>query len=203
MQSSFGADSACLLHLATRVVPDIRVLFLETHYHFPETHRFKEELTRRLGLNVVTLEVLKGREAFLQEHGDDLHRRDKTSCCFLNKVEPMDEAKHTLGLRAYLNGVRREQTENRRSMKILEREPGNIVKVSPILTWTKEQVRAHIREHDLPFHPLVKEGYPSIGCAPCTTKPADPNDERSGRWAGDLKTECGLHLVPPKPGGDS
>jgi len=198
MQSSFGADSACLLHIATQVVPDMRVLFLETHYHFPETHRFKAELTERLGLNIIDLQVVRGRDWFLAEHGDDLHRRDRELCCQLNKVEPMEQAKRDLGLRAYLTGVRRGQTETRRHMQVLTPESGGILKVAPILTWSRDQVRDYVRTHDLPFHPLVEEGYPSIGCAPCTAKPLDPNDERSGRWTGSEKTECGLHLPPPK-----
>ncbi|MBN1475990.1 phosphoadenylyl-sulfate reductase [Candidatus Sumerlaeota bacterium] len=197
MQSSFGADSACLLHLATRVVPDIRVLFLETHYHFPETQDFRRALTERLGLNVVELEVLRGRDGFLAEHGDELHQRDRELCCHLNKVEPMEEAKRRLGLRAYLTGIRRGQSETRQHFQILTPEPTGVIKVAPILTWSKEQVREHIRRHDLPFHPLVAAGYPSIGCWPCTVKPIDPTDERSGRWLGSEKTECGLHLPPP------
>jgi 3'-phosphoadenosine 5'-phosphosulfate sulfotransferase (PAPS reductase)/FAD synthetase len=160
MQSSFGADSASLLHLATRVVPDIRVLFLETHYHFPETLRFKEELTRRLHLNIVELQVLKGREWFLREHGDDLNRRDPALCCQLNKVEPMADALRRLGIRAYLTGIRRGQSETRRHFKVLTVEdrvrfdvPGaenppaetvlrghSVIKVAPILTWSRRQV---------------------------------------------------------------
>lgn len=218
MQSSFGADSAALLDLATRVVPGIRVLFLETHYHFPETRRFKEELTRRLNLNVVELQVLRGREWFLETHGDDLHRRDPELCCRLNKVEPMEDAMRRLGVKAYLTGIRRGQSETRRHFKVLTPEdrvafdvPGTggkkaettagafrVVKVAPILTWTRAQVEEYLRAHHLPHHPLVADGYPSIGCAPCTVRPVDPTDERSGRWAHLGKTECGLHLPPPK-----
>lgn len=197
MQSSFGADSACLLHLATSVVPEIRVLFLETHYHFPETIDFKEALTKRLNLNIVQLEVVRGRDWFLKEHGDDLNQRDKELCCFFNKVEPMENAKRELGLKAYLTGVRRGQSEVRRHFKILTPESSGIIKVAPILTWSAEQVSDHLAKHDLPHHPLVREGYPSIGCAPCTAKPLDPSDPRSGRWIGEQKTECGLHLPPP------
>lgn len=215
MQSSFGADSACLLHLATRVVPDLRVLFLETHYHFPETLQFKEALRRRLHLNIVDLEVLRGREAFVREHGDDLHRRDPALCCHFNKVEPMEEAMKRLGLKAYFTGIRRGQAETRRHFRVLTPEsrmsfdvPGggvaqtseggfHVIKVCPILTWTKRQVQDYLREHDLPVHPLVAQGFPSIGCAPCTQRPLDPSDERSGRWVGWNKTECGLHAPPP------
>lgn len=194
MTSSFGAESALMLHLVTRIVPRIPVVFLDTGYLFPETYQFAEELTKRfdLDLRVYTprytaarLEALFGR---LWE-GDD---KDIERYGWITKVEPMDRALRELGARAWIAGLRRTQTEFRKQLRVVELQDG-IIKVHPILAWSKEKVRRYMAEHDLPYHPLYRFGYRSIGDVHSTVPTAVDQDERDGRLLGP-KRECGIHL---------
>jgi phosphoadenosine phosphosulfate reductase len=195
MSSSFGAHSALLLHLASRVVPKIPVIFLDTGYLFPETYQFAEELTRRFGLRLEVYsprmtsarqEALHGR---LYDGDDDELRRYQE----ITKVEPMQRALRELDARAWLAGLRGQQTEFRAGLRTVDVQDG-VVKVHPILGWTKEDVEDYFELYDLPFHPLFAWGYRSIGDVHSTT-PVDPgsDDDRAGRRLGK-KSECGIHL---------
>ncbi len=167
------------------------MLFLDTGFHFPETLAFRDELVRRLGLNLEVLTPRGGHEGFLEQHGQ-LHRTDPDLCCHLNKVEPLDDALE--GYAGWVAGVRRDQTAARAHAPIVELTEGGQLKLAPIADWTQRDVWQYVHDHDLPEHPLLERGYPSVGCAPCTRAVLDGEDARAGRWAGSGKTECGLHL---------
>lgn len=197
--SSFQTQSVPLLHLISEAVPQMPVLFLDTGFHFPETLRFRDALVERLDLNLVVLTPRMGHAGFLREHGQ-LYRRDPDLCCYLNKVEPLERALE--GYDGWVAGVRRDQTENRRHTPILAWTKDAKLKMSPMATWTDRDVWRYIDEHDLPEHPLLAKGYLSVGCAPCTRPVLAGEGARDGRWAGNAKTECGLHVEPVAPPSD-
>lgn len=188
--SSFQSQSVPLLHLIATHVPDLPILFLDTGFHFPETLEFRDQLIDEFGLNVRSLEPRLGHDGFREQHGK-LHQRDPNMCCYLNKVEPLEDAMDEYD--AWVSGIRRDQTENRAGTPVLQREDDGTLKVCPMVEWTSRDVWTYIDEHDLPKHPLLEEGYLSIGCAPCTMAPGEGDGERGGRWVESDKTECGLH----------
>ncbi len=198
--SAFQAEGTVVMHMATRIRQDVPVLFLETGYQFAETLAFKEQLTERLGLHVVDLvgEFTVERQA--REFGARLFERDPERCCELNKVRPMFEALR--GLDAWITAFRRESSPTRAAAPFIEQyelEPDSwIVKVNPMAAWTRQQVWRYLREHDLPHNPLYDLGYASIGCAPCTRMRFAGEPERTGRWAGTPKWECGIHKNEPQ-----
>lgn len=199
MSSSFGAESAALLHMAVCEMPSIKVIMVDTGYLFPETHRFMEQLRRRLNLNVWVYRTLNDPIEYLHQHGegDPKWRKDIEACCAANKNEPFDRAMKELAPAAWLRGIRRSQAETRKNRRIVEWSGRyNCYAVSPLLNWTTRDIHAYLKEHDLPYHPLYEKGYASIGCNPLScTRPIQPGeDPRAGRWAGQAKVECGIHL---------
>ena len=197
--SSFGAESAVLLHLVTRLAPDMPVLFLDTGKHFPETLAYRDTLVERLGLHLV---VLTPDEADLAARDDTGLRwsYDPDGCCELRKVKPL--ARAVAGLDATFTGRKGFQASTRSGLPRFEIDTTDAegrIKVNPLANWSKEQLDAYFEAYDLPRHPLEAEGYPSIGCAPCTSKVQPGEDPRAGRWRGWDKVECGIH-VPEKPG---
>lgn len=194
LTSSFGAESALMLHLVSRAIPNVRVVFLDTGYLPPETYRFAEELRKRfeIDLRVYSPLVTSARQEALYGRlweGDeqDLERYQR-----MNKIEPMDRALRELGPRAWLAGLRRSQTRFRAGLRTVELQDG-IYKVHPILSWNDEQVREYMRAHDLPYHPLYGHGYRSIGDAHSTFATHDEESPRAGRRLG-VHSECGIHL---------
>jgi len=180
--SSFGAGSGVLLHLWSEIARERPVIFLDTGFLFPETLAYKDELAKRLGLRV---EVVRP-STYVAEYA-----RDPDYCCKKNKVEPLEP--YERAAKAWISGLRRDQGATRKDVPIaLVRESGPI-KVHPIATMTGDDVRAYMRENDIPDHPLRARRYLSIGCAPCTVPVEEGADERAGRWAASEKTECGLH----------
>lgn len=188
--SSFQTQSLPLLHLISVYAPTLRLCFLDTGFHFPETLEYVATLRERLGLHVEVLRPLLDHEAFLAKYGE-LYGKDPSLCCYLNKVEPMTRA--LSGVSAWISGVRQDQTSMRASLGLFNRQPNGILKICPMVNWSAEEVDDYIRFHDLPVHPLFPKGYRSIGCAPCTRPVAEGDDPRTGRWSGQSKTECGLH----------
>lgn len=186
MSSSFQTQSLPLLHMVSRVAPSLPVIFLDTGYHFPETLRFRDRLVKEWGLELVVA----------RPHPDEarpgLYAQDPDRCCQVHKVEPMRHAMR--GLRAWISGVRRDQTDARSGLRVVERT-NDLVRIHPLAGWTSRDVWSYIDRYDLPAHPLFSQGYVSIGCAPCTRPVQIGMDERSGRWAGRGKTECGLHTT--------
>ena len=200
--SSFGAESAVLLHLVSRIDPNVPVLFLETGKHFPETLAYRDELVARLGLtNLINLTPDEADLAKKDESGLRWSY-DPDGCCEIRKVKPL--AKALAGYDATITGRKAFQAATRANLPRFEIDVTDAqgrLKINPLIDWSAEDLAAYIAEHDLPPHPLVAEGYPSIGCSPCTTKVAPGEDPRSGRWKGWDKTECGIH-VPGTPDSD-
>jgi phosphoadenosine phosphosulfate reductase len=189
--SSFQTQSLVLLHMIAQICPQMPVIFTDTGYHFPETLAFRDELKERFGLNVQTVFAAPAPVEYRSHATEPLYMRDPDLCCRINKIVPFNQA--LAGNAAWVAGVRRDQTSHRSQMQVLERRNDGIIKIHPILNWTSRDIWTYSEEHDLPVHPLFLQGYMSVGCAPCTRPVSAGEDERSGRWAGTDKTECGLH----------
>ncbi|MCJ2178977.1 phosphoadenylyl-sulfate reductase [Novosphingobium album (ex Hu et al. 2023)] len=194
--SSFGAESAVLLHLVSRVDPSVPVLFLETGKHFPETLAYRDLLVERLGLKDLRNLTPDAAELAKKDENGLRWSYDPDGCCDIRKVKPLEKA--LLGLDASITGRKAFQASTRATLPRFEidttDEQGRL-KINPLIDWSAERLAAYIEEHDLPPHPLVAQGYPSIGCMPCTSKVAPGEDPRSGRWRGWDKTECGIHVA--------
>jgi phosphoadenosine phosphosulfate reductase len=194
--SSFGADSAVILHLVASVTPETPVITVDTGFLFAETVAFREELARRFKLEVHVYRPRMSPQQFVDEHGA-MWRTNPDACCAFNKREPFERAKRELDLAAWITGVRREQSHSRRETPFIGRDFHGFIRLCPLADWTAADVHYHLLEHDLPYHPLRADGYMSIGCQPeqgyCTRRVAPGDDPRAGRWAGFDKTECGLH----------
>jgi len=189
--SSFGAESAVLLAMAAEVDPAVPVIFLDTGKLFPETLRYRDKLVAQLGLtNVQTFRPEPAAEA-AQDSAGALWRDNPDACCALRKVEPLERA--LKGFAGWITGRKRFQSKSRADLPAIEAGEGKI-KINPLINWTAKDIAAEFKRRDLPQHPLVADGFLSIGCMPCTTKAAPNGDARSGRWAGLDKTECGIHL---------
>lgn len=191
VSTSFQTQSMPLLHMVTRAMPDIRVFFLDTGYHFWDTLIFRERIQHEWNLNVVDLYRDSRWDVFVRQNVRTLPLQDANLCCYIHKVQPMQRALD--GLRAWISGIRRDQTSERARAQILELQSDGLLKVNPLLNWTKHDTQTYIADHYLPSHPLYQRGYRSIGCAPCTSTVGLNDDDRAGRWAGRGKTECGLH----------
>ena len=207
--SSFGTESVVLLHMVSEAAPAMKVLFLETGYHFPETQEYKKLVTEKLKLNVVELTAAISRREFVKTYGDNLYDTNPDKCCELNKVEPL--ARALTGFKAWVSGIRRGQGPTRKNIQILEEYEGGLprgdgasplYKLNPLANWSSKDAWQYIKAHALPLHPLFEKGYMSIGFWPCT-RPVLPGEEaRAGRWAGRVKTECGIHTFKkPKESG--
>ena len=190
--SSFGAESAALLHMVAEVDPSTPVLFLETGMLFPETLAYQQELAARLGLTDLRLIRADSGEQAAEDADGLLHQSDADACCALRKTRPLQKA---LGeFDAWITGRKRGQSSTRHALQLFESDAAHRVKLNPLADWSAEDVRAYMQAHDLPPHPLVASGYPSIGCAPCTTPVRPGEDPRAGRWRGRDKVECGIHV---------
>jgi phosphoadenosine phosphosulfate reductase len=177
--------------MVTRIMPDIRILFLDTGYHFWDTLIFREQIQHEWGLNVVDIYRDTRWDVFVRQNVRTLPLQDANLCCYIHKVQPMQKA--LSGSRAWITGIRRDQTSDRAHAQILELEDDGLLKVNPLLNWTKSDIQAYRMAHHLPAHPLYERGYRSVGCAPCTMAVGTDDDDRAGRWPGRGKTECGLH----------
>jgi phosphoadenosine phosphosulfate reductase len=191
LSSSFQTQSLPLLHMVTQVKRDLPIFFLDTGYHFWETGIFRERLASEWRLNVVDLYRDSRWDTFMRGQTRTLPLEDPNLCCFIHKVQPMQKAMSDM--LAWISGIRRDQTAERAHARILELQPNGLLKINPLLNWTKADVQRYVQEHDLPKHPLWEKGYRSLGCAPCTVAIGVNDDERAGRWQGRGKTECGLH----------
>ena len=197
LSSSFGADSAALLHMVSEIDPNLPVLFLDTDRHFFQTLQYRDELAARLGLtNIVNLRA-DAEEAAAEDGKGTLWRTHPDQCCDLRKVRPLNRIMEGYG--AWISGRKRHQSTTRTNLPIVEWD-GRHFKVNPLATWSQADLDAYFAQHNLPPHPLVEQGFPSIGCFTCTKPVASGEDARSGRWAGTEKVECGIHN--PIYGGD-
>ncbi|VTZ50937.1 Phosphoadenosine phosphosulfate reductase [Methylocella tundrae] len=191
--SSFGADSAVLLHMVAQIDKALPVLFLDTGVLFPETLAYRDRLIKFLDLrNVISIPPKKDRLA-TEDPETFLWSSNPDRCCAIRKVLPLAEA--LKGFDAWITGRKRFQSSTRRSLPLFEAEEKRI-KINPLANWSAAQILGYLHAHDLPRHELVAKGYPSIGCVPCTSRVRPGEDPRAGRWRGAAKVECGLHTQP-------
>lgn len=202
--SSFQTQSLPLLHILATNAPFVDVVFLDTGYHFPETLAFRDSLVERLGLNVTNAKSHRPKSEQRTESGRLLFTQDPDQCCYINKIAPLEPFLKDYDV--WISGVRSDQTANRKTLKKVSPGPENVLSFHPMLDWTARDIYEYRILHDLPAHPLEEQGYLSVGCMPCSrpfiSNLSDSNDEnaRGGRWAGQTKTECGLHTELGKQG---
>lgn len=189
--SSFGAESIVLLDMVAQVRPDTPVIFLDTRKLFGETLRYRDEIAERLGLtNIITIKPDPDEIAGEDKNGL-LWTRDTDACCDLRKVRPLARVMNEYG--AWITGRKRFQTTERSAIAAIEQD-GSKIKINPLAHWNQDELDRIIENRALPKHPLIAQGYPSIGCMPCTNRVEAGQDRRMGRWAGQGKTECGIHI---------
>ncbi|MBW7056736.1 phosphoadenylyl-sulfate reductase [Paracoccus bogoriensis] len=191
--SSFGAESVVLLHMVSRVAPGLPVLFIDTQMLFPETLAYQREVSAKLGLTDVQVIMASASEIAAHDPDGTLHRVNADACCDIRKTMPLERA--LSGYDAWITGRKRFQNGHRAALEFFEPEPPARLRVNPLAHWRPEDVQDYMIENRLPRHPLVAQGYPSIGCAPCTSPVAPGEDPRSGRWRGLEKSECGIHFI--------
>ncbi len=196
MVSSFGAESVALLHLVARIDPTTPVIFLDTEMLFPETLAYQRDVAIQLGLTDLRVIHPNPDDALREDADGLLHQRDTDACCALRKTRPLENALQ--GFDGWITGRKRYQSGARAALPLFETDKARRLKLNPLANWGPMQARDYIRAHNLPPHPLIAKGYPSIGCTPCTSKVAEGEDPRAGRWRGSDKTECGIHLVDGK-----
>lgn len=195
--SSFGAESVVLLHLVSVIAPETPVLFVDTRMLFQETLEYQRGLAE--SLNLCDVRTIRGNPARVNFEDPDgtLHQFNTDSCCNIRKVEPLERALTKFD--GWITGRKRFQNSDRETLQFFENEGDFRIKVNPLAHWGREDLEEYIVNNRLPRHPLVARGYPSIGCAPCTSPVKPGEDPRSGRWRGQAKTECGIHFVGGKP----
>jgi phosphoadenosine phosphosulfate reductase len=193
MTSNFGAEGVVLLDHLARVAPQTPVVYLSTGFQFNATDELKEQLIERYGLNIVEAKAELSVEEQAAIHGERLYERNSDLCCGIRKVEPLQKALN--GYDGWIAALRRDQSPTRANIKVVEWNARNqLVKLHPLARWTRARVWDYIVKHNLPYNRLYDEGYTSIGCQPCTRRVATGAHERSGRWDGSKKMECGIHL---------
>ncbi|MEL6645237.1 MAG: phosphoadenylyl-sulfate reductase [Pseudomonadota bacterium] len=195
MVSSFGAESVALLHMVSVIDRSVPVLFLDTQMLFAETLEYQRDVAEKLGLTDVRVIAPDRTELFLRDPEGDLHLSDPDACCTLRKIVPLEDALEPFD--AWITGRKRFHGGKRADMEFFEVQDGRI-KVNPLAHWAPQDVQDYITNNRLPRHPLVAKGFPSIGCAPCTSHVAEGEDPRAGRWRGRAKLECGIHFVNGK-----
>jgi phosphoadenosine phosphosulfate reductase len=192
MATAFGPEGMVLIHWLAEVAPETPIFNLDTGYQFAETLALCERVKQRYGIEVELKRPELSVEQYEAQHGGPLYKTNPDQCCFDRKIKVLDQA--TLGMHAWASAIRRDQSPDRARAPIVgwDKKFG-LVKVSPLANWSKSQIWAMITELDIPYNPLHDQGYPSIGCWPCTRAVRFGEDDRAGRWSGTAKTECGLH----------
>ena len=191
--SSFGAESVVLLHMVSLVAPGLPVLFIDTQMLFPETLDYQRQVATKLGLTNVQVITASDEEIARNDPDGTLHKVNPDACCDFRKTVPLERV--LSGYDAWITGRKRFQNGQRAALEFFEPEPPTRLRVNPLAHWRPEDVQDYMVENALPRHPLVAQGYPSIGCAPCTSKVAPGEDPRAGRWRGREKSECGIHFI--------
>ncbi|NBO93757.1 MAG: phosphoadenylyl-sulfate reductase [Planctomycetia bacterium] len=200
MATAFGAEGVCILHLLAKIGSGVRVFNLDTGYQFPETLAVRERIRERYGIEVEFVRPELTVAEYEAEHGGPLYGLRPDQCCHDRKIVPL--RRFLAGFEAWISAIRRDQTTHRAKADVVQWDSKfGLAKVNPLLNWTKSDVWRFILENDIPYNPLHDQGYPSIGCWPCTASVAEGLDERAGRWAGTGKKECGLHVIEVKDGG--
>ncbi|MFN2389194.1 MAG: phosphoadenylyl-sulfate reductase [Actinomycetota bacterium] len=202
--TSFQSSGLVILHMLRSIRPDIPVLFLDTGFHFAETMEFRTHIRDLWDLKLVDVRGAHGSPAAqAARYGPELYRTDPERCCFINKVEPLQAALEDFD--GWMSGIRRDQSPLRADTPIVEAQmlpSGNeVLKIHPLARWGKDDVQSYLRLHEIPTHPLLENGYRSIGCTPCTRPVSGSDDDRAGRWESFSKTECGIHTFGKGRGG--
>jgi phosphoadenosine phosphosulfate reductase len=201
MATAFGAEGCCLLHMLAEIDRGVTVINLETGYQFEETLQLRERIKIRYGIEVQYVRPEMSVAVYETEHGGPLYVHRPDQCCYDRKILPLRTALERFNPLAWISAIRKDQTADRAAADVVQWDPKfSVVKVNPLLGWTRNDVWGFILKHDVPYNPLHDRGYPSIGCWPCTRAVADGEDERAGRWAGKVKKECGLHVIEHKDG---
>lgn len=192
MATAFGAEGCLLIHYLAQIQPKVYLFNLDTGYQFPETLALRDRIAERYGIEVELRRPRTTVPEYEAQHGGPVYRTNPDQCCFDRKLSVLKEA--VVGYDAWISGIRADQSEDRARASIVSWDKKfNLVKVSPLLNWTKQDVWRVIVAEDVPYNPLHDQGYPSIGCWPCTRAVMFGEDERAGRWSGTAKRECGLH----------
>lgn len=194
LSTAFGPGGIVLMHLASQVRPGAKVFFIDTGFHFDETMQMVDRIHSQMAVDIEVLKPALSLERQALVHGDSLHVVDPDRCCELRKIEPTQRMLSSLD--AWVTALRRDQGPSRANLPVVDVrqiDGRELVKVNPLVTWTRKEIWRYIHAHQLPYNPLHDRGYPSVGCRPCTRPSHDSANERAGRWAGRSKTECGMH----------
>jgi phosphoadenosine phosphosulfate reductase len=193
MATAFGAEGCVILSMLAEIQPDVYVFNLDTGYQFEETKHMKEVIKERYGILVQPISAEETVQSMETRYGGPIYDRHPDECCRIRKIEPLKRA--IKGWSAWITAIRREQTGTRAKAGIVEWDNKfQIVKINPLANWTKKQLWDYISEENVPYNPLHDQGFPSIGCWPCTRAVQDGEDDRAGRWANFARKECGIHL---------
>jgi phosphoadenosine phosphosulfate reductase len=199
MATAFGAEGCCLIHMLAEIEPRVRIFNLDTGYQFAETLELRETVRKRYGIEVELVRPELTVEQYEARHGGPLYLRQPDQCCHDRKLVPLRRA--VVGYEAWISAIRRDQTADRSAAGVVQWDAKfQLVKINPLLAWTKKDVWNFIVKNNVPYNPLHDHGYPSIGCWPCTLPVGDGQDDRAGRWAGTRKKECGLHVLEHEGG---
>jgi phosphoadenosine phosphosulfate reductase len=199
MATAFGAEGCCLIHMVADIEPNVRIFNLDTGYQFPETLELRERIKVRYGIEVEYIRPELTVAEYEEEHGGPLYVHRPDQRCYDRKILPLRRA--IVGYDAWISAIRRDQTADRSQAERVQWDAKfNLVKINPLLSWTRKDVWAFIHKHNVPYNPLHDRNYPSIGCWPCTRAVDGGEDERAGRWDGRVKKECGLHVIEHQQG---
>jgi phosphoadenosine phosphosulfate reductase len=199
MATAFGPEGNCIIHMLAGIEPRVRIFNLETGYQFPETLELRERIKEKYGIEVELVRAEATVKEYEDEHGGPLYAIRPDQCCEDRKIIPLRQA--VLGYEAWISAIRKEQTGERGKASVVQWDAKfNLVKINPLLHWTKKDVWNFIAKNAVPYNPLHDRGYPSIGCWPCTAPAGEGEEERAGRWRGTGKKECGLHVVEHQGG---
>jgi phosphoadenosine phosphosulfate reductase len=194
MATAFGPEGCILIHLLAEIEPRVRIFNLDTGYQFPETLALRDQIAERYGIEVELVQPDTTVRQFEQQHGGPLYVANSDQCCYERKIVPLRRA--LVGYDSWISAIRADQSSHRAKAQVAGWDSKfGLVKINPLLSWTKRDVWAFIVANRVPYNPLHDQGYPSIGCWPCTRPVGAEEDERAGRWAGQAKTECGLHSL--------
>ncbi|MCI0377521.1 MAG: phosphoadenylyl-sulfate reductase, partial [Gemmataceae bacterium] len=197
--TAFGPEGNCIIHMLAGIEPRVRIFNLETGYQFPETLQLRERIKERYGIEVEYIYPELTVEEYEKEHGGPLYNLYSDQCCHDRKILPLRKA--AAGYLAWISAIRKDQTDDRAQAAVVQWDAKfDLVKINPLLHWTTNDVWSFIVQNDVPYNPLHDQGYPSIGCWPCTRAVKVGEDERAGRWAGKVKKECGLHVIEHEEG---
>lgn len=194
MATAFGAEGCVLIHLLAEIEPKVRVFNLDTGYQFAETLELRDQIAERYGIEVELVGPDTSVQEYEERHGGPLYSSNPDQCCYDRKIVPLRRA--LVGYDAWITAIRADQSAHRASARVVGNDPKfGLVKINPLLTWSRRDVWAFVVTHRVPYNPLYDRRYASIGCWPCTRPVGANEDERAGRWAGQAKTECGLHSL--------